>query len=273
MPGNTNTSVQSNQTFATTPVPIVVGVLNPANSPQTVWDCGVGMSNVAATTIVTGSPASFTILVEGTYDGSNWSTVATLTNVAGETQFGTGLVPFTNLRARCTAVSGGTSPTVNVMVTASQEPFVNTGGGTSPAQTVNQGSANLGITLGWPVAQGAINPIKSLNAATTTVTGTVADFQSAKNGATFACVASAGTTAGAITLFGSVDAATFAPLTGAAIVGQTTGATLSNGVLTFTAPCTVLVSLGNNGSALRAFRADVTTNMTGGTVTVNVLGF
>lgn len=136
MAANTGTAAPSNQTFTTGVVPIVVGVLNPANSPQTTWDAGVGMTYASVTTVVTGSPASFTILLEGTYDGNTWTTLATLTNTAGETQFSTGLVPFTNLRARCTAVSGGSSPTVNVFATASQTPFVRTQGGSTPSQYV-----------------------------------------------------------------------------------------------------------------------------------------
>lgn len=137
MAGNTQASIQSNETFYTTPVPIVVGVLNPANSPQTVWDCGVGMNYASMTTVVTGSPASFTIVLEGTYDGNTWTTLATTTNTAGETVYATGLIPFTNLRARCTAVAGGSSPTVNVVATASQTPLVRTQGGTSPGQYVS----------------------------------------------------------------------------------------------------------------------------------------
>jgi len=132
MAGNTGASLQENQTFTTGVVSLATGVLNPTNSAQSVWDCGVGMTYASITTVVTGSPASFTILLEGTYDGSTWTTLATCTNTAGETQFSSGLIPFTNLRARCTAVSGGTSPTVNVFATASQTPFTATSGGTSP---------------------------------------------------------------------------------------------------------------------------------------------
>ena len=137
MAGNTTATVQSNQTFTTGVVSLATGVLNPANSAQSVWDCGVGMTYASITTVVTGSPASFTILLEGTYDGTNWTTLATCTNTAGETQYATGLIAFTNLRARCTAVTGGTSPTVNVFATAAQTPFTATSGGTSPSTPVS----------------------------------------------------------------------------------------------------------------------------------------
>jgi hypothetical protein len=163
MPGNTNTSVQSNQTFYTTPVPIVVGVLNPANTPQTVWDCGVGMNYASMTTLVTGTPASFTIVLEGTYDGSTWATLVTTTNVAGETQFSTGLIPFTNLRARCSAVSGGTSPTVNVVVTASQTPLSATSGGTVPGN-VNTSTSAIpnGVSPNGTIVSGSVAATSTL---------------------------------------------------------------------------------------------------------------
>lgn len=254
MAGNTTTSSTTNQTFYTGVVPIVVGVLNPVNSPQTVWDAGVGMSYASITTVVAGSPASFTIVLEGTYDGTNWTILATTTNVAGETQFGTGLIPFTNLRARCTAVSGGSSPTVSVVATASQTPFTNTQGGTSPTTNISGGS---------------VSPITILNAATTTTTGTVADFSASHHAGCFQIVASAGTTAGAVTFLGSVDGTTFTILTTATLLGTSGGNSLAGGVLTFTAAGSALVSqAGNAASALRYLRADVTTNFVGGSVTV-----
>lgn len=275
MAGNTNVTTQSNQTFYTSPVPIVVGVLNPPNSPQTVWDCGVGMNYAEMTTVVTGSPASFTILLEGTYDGTNWSTIATTTNVSGETTYGNGLTPFTNLRARCTAVSGGSSPTVNVVATASQTPLVQNTSGTLPSTQVAQGGGSLSEP-GWLVAEGYVNPIQNLTNATSTVTGAIADFQTARQSATFQVVAGAGVSAGAVTFFGSVDGTTFTPLTTASILGGTSGNSITAGVLSFTAAGNALVSIGaagNNMAAIRYFRADVTTNFVGGNVNCKVLAF
>lgn len=131
MPSNTTSSVQSNETFSTSPVPIVVGTLNTSS-----WSTGVAMNYAEVSTIVTGSPSSFTILLEGSLDGQTWTTLATLSTVAGETQWTTGSNQFLALRARCTAVSGGTSPTVNVFVTTSQTPFQISSGGTAPASRV-----------------------------------------------------------------------------------------------------------------------------------------
>jgi len=271
----TQTTVQSNQTFYTSPVPIAVGVLNPANSPQTVWDCGVGMNYAQMTTTVTGSPASFTILLEGTYDGTNWSTVATTTNVAGETTWSNGLVPFTNLRARCTGVSGGTNPTVNVAVTASQTPIVQNTSGTIPTTQVAQGGGSLSEP-GWLVAEGFVNPIQNITNGTSTATGTAADFQTARESATFQVLAGAGVSAGAVTFFGSIDGVTFTPLTTASILGGTSGNSISAGVLSFTTAGNALVNCGaagNNVFAMRYFRADITTNFVGGNVNVKVLAY
>src|ERR1041384_8314638 len=133
MPSSTTTSVQSNETFTTGGfVSLATGVLNTSS-----WNTGVGMNYAEITTQVAGTPASFTVLLEGSVDGgATWTTVATCSNTSGETQFTTGLVQFTSLRARCTAVTGGTSPTINVVVTTSQTPFTVTAGGASNASTV-----------------------------------------------------------------------------------------------------------------------------------------
>lgn len=131
MPSNTTTSVQSNETFSTSAVSLAVGTLN-----TTAWNTGVAMNYAEVSTIVTGSPASFTILLEGSLDGQTWTTLATLNNTAGEIQWSTGSTQFLSLRARCTAVAGGTAPTVNVYVTTSQTPFQISTGGTAPASRV-----------------------------------------------------------------------------------------------------------------------------------------
>lgn len=252
MAGNTNTTVQSNQTFTTGVVTLAVGVLNPPNSANTTWDLGVGMNYAAMTTVITGAPSVCQIVLEGTYDGNTWTIVATGNSTTGDANILTsGSVFFTNLRARAVTVTGGTNPTVNVFVTTSQNPI--------PATTT-------GGTI--PVANGSINSGTCLNAATTTVTGSVVDHGSAAMSVCFQVNASAGTTAGAVTFFGSVDNTTFVPLTAAAIIGSTGAPSITNGVMSFTAASTALVTLGANNTAIRFVRADVTTNMAGGTVTV-----
>lgn len=263
MAGNTGTSIQENETFTTGVVPIVVGVLNPVNTAQSVWDCGVGMTYAMITTTVTGSPASFTIILEGTYDGSNWTTLATTNNTSGETRFSTGIVPFTNLRASCTAVSGGSSPTVNVFATASQSPLLATVSSNNPGIVVSQGTSSA---------------TTSLSAAVGTVTGAVADFGTMRNAATFQVVVAGAPTGGTVTFFGSLDSSTFIPLTNASTLAGTAG-TLTAGVLNMSGTTNALIRptvAGDDSFAIRYFRADVSGALTGGaspTVTVKVAAF
>lgn len=123
------------------------------------------------------------------------------------------------------------------------------------------------------MAKNLVAPVLSLSAATTTAAvPVVADIGEFCRSVTFQVVASAGTTAGAVTFQGSIDGATYVPLTAAAVIGQTGGPTLTNGVLSFTAASTALVSLGSNTSAIRYFQAIVSTNITGGNVTVKIMG-
>lgn len=261
MAGNTLTSVQTNQTFTTGVVPLAQGVLNPANSPQNVWDCGVGMYFASMTTTVTGSPASFTILLEGTYDGSTWFTLATTTNVAGETVFGSSTAPFTNLRARCSAVSGGTNPTVDVFVTASE----------NAVQSTATGSAAATNGIGSKVAVGSISPTTAQSAATTG-NGTVVDFGSAVGTLMWQIVPTGTVTAGAVAMEISLDGATwFTPPT--AIFSNYSGATLANPYVLVTST-NALFDIGTGNIAVRYARARISSNVTGGaTVTVQISGY
>jgi hypothetical protein len=256
--GNTLSTVQSNQTFTTGVVPIVVGVLNPVNSPQSVWDCGVGMSYASMTTVVTGSPVSFTIVLEGTYDGNTWTTLATTTNVAGDTQYTTGLINFTNLRARCTAVSGGSSPTVNVFVTAGQAPTVPNSGGPVPIAQL---------------ASGYLTPITTVATTTNGVTGTTADFLAARRSMMFQVMVTGTPTGGTITFQASLDGANWVTLTNASVYAGTAGS-IAAGVLNANATTNALISPNagtGSGVAMRYFRANTTTLTGGSSPTVTVL--
>lgn len=158
MPSNTTTSVQSNEVFSTGVVPIAVGVLN-----STAWNCGVGMNYASITTIVTNDPSSLTVLLEGTFDGQTWVTLATCSSVSGETQYATGAIPFTSLRARCSAFNDGSNPTINVYVVVSQTPIQITAGGASPAETVSitspvDGNGNVKVSQ-----QGAVVDAQTSN--------------------------------------------------------------------------------------------------------------
>lgn len=106
-----------------------------------------------------------------------------------------------------------------------------------------------------------------------TNTGAVNDLGVPSSSWTVQILASAGVTAGAVTILGSIDGATFSIITGAALTGKSgTSGTLTNGVVTFTGSGSVLVSAANAGNALRFLRADVTTTITGGTVTASSIG-
>jgi len=187
VPSNTTTSVQSNETFSTGGfVSLATGVLNTSS-----WNTGVGMNYAEITTQVAGTPASFTVLLEGSVDGgATWSTIATCSNTSGETQFSTGLIQFTSLRARCSAVSGGTTPTINCVVTTSQTPFTVTSGGSGNASTVSiaspiDGNGNVKVSQ-----QGAVVDAQTSNR-----------YQSVSSTGTSAAAPAAGTVIASVAVF------------------------------------------------------------------------
>lgn len=158
----------------------------------------------------------------------------------------------------------------------------------SPNQTVNQGTP-AAIANRWPVqitdgtntvpvivstrgnflsvGEGSVTPGTSLTAATTG-TGVVIDFGSASLAATFQVVVTGTVTAGAVQFMGSVDGVTFTPLGTPTTAG---GGTAAN-PLTLTTNGTFLMSF--NGIAVRYFRCDVSTTITGGaTVTAKIAAF
>lgn len=68
-------------------------------------------------TVVTGSPASFTLTLQGSLNGTTWYTLGTTTAVAGEAQFVVDK-PAQFVRATLSALTGGTAPTVSTYVGA-----------------------------------------------------------------------------------------------------------------------------------------------------------
>lgn len=270
-------TVRTNHIFYTTPVPLVVGVLNPTNSPHSLWNCVTGMNYASMTTIVTGAPTSCTVVLEGTLDGTNWSVLVTSTSTTGDVMFTTGLIPFSKLRARCTAVVGGTSPTVNVVAIASQTPTVPNTGGAMPMPSLGaavQGAGDF-TDSGWLVSAGAVNPIVSLNAQSAVQTGAVADFRTARANVLFQVTVAGAPSMGSVAFYGSADGITFVRLTTASLYGGTGGA-ISMGVMTLNNATNSLVAplpAGSPATALRYFRADITVALSGGTsptVTVSI---
>lgn len=156
--------------------------------------------------------------------------------------------------------------------------------------TANQGTANT-VANAWPVkitdgtnsvpvivstrgnffsvGEGSVTPGTSLSAVSALTTGTVVDFGSGSLAATFQLNVSGTVTAGAVTFLGSVDGTTFQNLGVAQLASS--GVTAAN-------PFTVTTNLNAlfhyTGMAIRYFRADVTTGVTGGaTVTVKIAAF
>jgi hypothetical protein len=108
---------------------------------------------------------------------------------------------------------------------------------------------------------------------TATNTGAVLDLDTGLASGTCQVTASTGTTAGAVTVLGSVDGVNYVPLNNAILTGKLgAGTTLSAGIVSFTGPGSALVSFSNAGGAVRFLRADVTTTMVGGTATAWSLG-
>jgi hypothetical protein len=206
-------------------------------------------------------------------------TAGTVTFEVSDTAAGTNWYPIT-LVATSGIVASATynlQPSVNLALQMNAAGFVlfrvRLSTAITGTATVNVGITGNASSAEWAAVPGVSTPRTTLNAATTTATGTVADFAIARQAATFQVVAGAGVTAGAVTFFGSLDNVTFTPLTTASILAGTTGNSITAGVLSFTAAGNALISVGaagNNSNAIRYYRADVTTNFVGGSVTVKV---
>lgn len=108
------------------------------------------------------------------------------------------------------------------------------------------------------VAPSAPAVVTSLNAATTTVTGTVYNLGYLSRDYTFVGTSSATLTAGVVRLFGSIDNTTFVQI-GSDITLSTDFATATSKSYT-------------GATNYRYFRADVTTNVTGGNITFKIMG-
>jgi hypothetical protein len=262
-----------------------------AVAPSKFLDCQDTFSNASAQFSFPSAPATISVNLEGSMDGSNWTVLATSTAVTTNTVYSVG-VPFRLLRANVTAFSGGSSPTLTVVVSAQSTPYGGSAAGSGSTVVANQGTPNTAAN-GWPVkvtdgtntanvtagpgasnnailvTEGSVNSVTSLTAATTTVTGTVADFAAACQSATFQVVIAGTVTAGALTFFGSVDNTTFVNLGVAQLASS--GITAAN---PYTPVTSTNVLFHYTGLGVRYLRADVTTSITGGaTATVKIMGY
>lgn len=144
--------------FYTGVVPLAVGVLNPPNSDQTIWDVNEVYKHASMTINFPSAPTSAVIVLEGQLDQVNagWVTIATYDSSkdglpgAGQiTVWGNVDAPYGALRARCTSVAGGSSPTVNVAVATYQTEPVITGPVTSNAVSTVTTSVRLDLGRGY----------------------------------------------------------------------------------------------------------------------------
>lgn len=118
-----------------------------AVAASTVLDCQDVFSNASCQFNFPSAPATQSLNLEGSMDGSNWTVLATssATTLTTLTSSGT---QFRLLRVNVTAFAGGASPTITAIVSAQATPF---GGATSPSTvTGNQGTPNTAANA-WPV--------------------------------------------------------------------------------------------------------------------------
>jgi len=85
-----------------------------------------GSPNISWQTIFSGPPASITVLLEASLDGSTWATIDTSTSTAGEIRNIVGTYNF--LRINNSAVTGGAGLFLSVIITFSIETVAESGG-------------------------------------------------------------------------------------------------------------------------------------------------
>lgn len=104
----------------TAPEPYGLGLLTSLDA-ATATGAGAELSCLGARSYaldvrVTGAPTSFSVALEGTVNGTDWTTVGTAATAAGLTWAVD--KPVARVRANLTALTGGTAPTVTVQVLA-----------------------------------------------------------------------------------------------------------------------------------------------------------
>lgn len=138
--------------------------------------------------------------------------------------------------------------------------LVSTGGGLAMNITSSDGAATANVALPGPnlgaglvTTTGALVSSTTLTAQSATGAGTVADFGSAKQTLTIAVTASAGVSAGVVAIEVSQDNTNWFRTNGSALTAPGVTSTTVNG-------------------AWRYARGNVTTTITGGTVSATVMG-
>ena len=219
-----------------------------ATGPSLPLNCQDVYTIASAQIIFPSAPATISVNLEGSLDGVNWTVLQTSTAVVTNTISSVG-TQFRLLRLNVTAFSGGASPTIVGMVTA------------QPGSTLG-GTADLQTIL---AATGSVVAGVSLNAQTAVANGTTVDFGHAVQDMVFAITTTA-TTAGAVTMQVSADNSNWVTLATTSLTSPS-GTTVAN-PLTLTASVTQMFATAN--IALRYARVNISTLVTGGTVSANI---
>jgi hypothetical protein len=87
-----------------------------AAGPGAVLDLGRVESEFTLAVFTTGSPSTCNVVLQGSHDGENWAGISGPASVGLNNSNSGFLVRY--VRADCTALSGGTSPTVTATIAA-----------------------------------------------------------------------------------------------------------------------------------------------------------
>jgi len=164
-------NVYTNVSAGNPAVPLTSGVIQRGDgiSGPFVFDLGPGtaFSAAAMTTVVTGSPVSCVVQLQGSMDGTNWTVLATSTSTTGDTQFNNLTAQFNVLRANVSTTSGGTNPTIAVSLTGFANSNSGFGTSSNPIRTTDtvlaQSVAGAGSTAAAPTAGTSITTATAVN--------------------------------------------------------------------------------------------------------------
>src|SRR6266849_5044516 len=144
-----------------------------AVAPSKFLDCQDTFSNASAQFSFPSAPATISVNLEGSMDGTNWAVLATSTSVVTNTVYSVG-VPFRLLRANVTAFTGGSSPTLTVVVSAQSTPYGGSAAGSSSSTTAIQGAPNTTANA-WPVKVTDGTTVAGILAASTSLNVNIKD--------------------------------------------------------------------------------------------------
>lgn len=81
------------------------------------YDLSGCYSKFTLQTVVSGAPTTVSVVLEGSLDGTNWTTLATSSSTTGDQQ-SVADKPQAYVRARVATLTGGTSPAVSAFIAA-----------------------------------------------------------------------------------------------------------------------------------------------------------